>query len=30
MLAGLSKAEIAALRPSLHACHANLAGHQPS
>jgi DNA-binding MarR family transcriptional regulator len=30
MLAGLTKAEITALRRSLHACHANLAGHPPS
>ena len=30
MLAGLSMAEVTALCRSLHACHANLAGHQPS
>jgi DNA-binding MarR family transcriptional regulator len=29
MLAGLIKAEISSLRRSLHACHANLAGHPP-
>lgn len=30
MLAGLTKAEISRLRRSLHACHANLAGHRPA
>lgn len=30
MLAGLTTAEISSLRCSLHACHANLAGHPPS
>jgi DNA-binding MarR family transcriptional regulator len=29
MLAGLTRAEISGLRRSLHACHANLAGHPP-
>jgi DNA-binding MarR family transcriptional regulator len=28
MLAGLTKAETSSLRRSLHACHANLSGHQ--
>jgi DNA-binding MarR family transcriptional regulator len=27
MLTGLSRAEVSGLRRSLHACHANLAGH---
>jgi DNA-binding MarR family transcriptional regulator len=30
MLAGLSRTEVSSLRRTLHACHANLAGHAPS